>query len=204
MSDHEPRHDDQTPEGSQGSSASMDSDPTQSTPSGSPPPPPPAGQPTHGTEESWKRDGGKVYGGAWIRLGARIVDGFIVGIPLSIIFLIIPGVDTFGVAYSVISALVGFGYFVFLETSQGATYGKKLLNLRVADHNDRSPIEMDSSFRRNWWMLLGVLSGIPVIGFLASLASLGIAIAIGVTISSDNYNQGWHDKMANTTVPRTS
>ena len=93
---------------------------------------------------------------------------------------------------------------MYLETSEGATLGKKVLNLRVADRNDRSPIDTDASVRRNWWMLLGVVSGIPVIGWLASLASLGIAIAIGVTISSDTYNQGWHDKMASTTVPRAA
>ena len=103
---------------------------------------------------------------------------------------------------SVVSALVGFGYFVYLETSEGATFGKKIVNLRVAGENGASPISTDASFRRNWWLLLGLLSPIPIIGLLASLASLGIAIAIGVTISSDDRNQGFHDKMAATTVAR--
>lgn len=181
---------------------------SDATPAGAPPPPPPSEERIRDLDEGPSGTAGYAHGqatgGPWIRLGARILDGIIVGIPLSLLFWLIPGVDVGGVTYNIVSALIGFGYFVYLESNEGATYGKKILNLRVATQGGVSPITTDASVRRNWWMLLGVLAGIPVISFLASLASLGIAIAIGVTIGSDDRDRGFHDQMAGTIVPRTA
>jgi uncharacterized RDD family membrane protein YckC len=144
--------------------------------------------------------GGTQYGGVWKRFGARIIDGLIVGIPLAIVLAILPGISPGGVLYGLITAAASFGYFVFLETSRGATLGKQVLGMKVADASGASPIAVDASIRRNWWLLLNALSGVPIIGWLLSLAALGVVIAIAVTISSDPRNQGLHDKMANTVV----
>lgn len=149
------------------------------------PPPPPAQSP---------------YGSLLSRFGARIVDGVIVSITVVVVFAVIPGLELGGVVYGLVSAVANFGYFVFLESSRGSTFGKQLLGLRVAGPDGSSPVTMDAAARRNAWVLIGVLSGIPVIGALAALASLAIVIAIAVTISSDERKQGLHDKFADTLV----
>lgn len=98
------------------------------------------------------------------------------------------------------SAIAGFAYFVLLETSNGATLGKQVLGLRVVGESGAAPVATEASARRNAWMLIGILSGIPVVGFLASLASLGIVIAIAVTLNGDARKQGVHDKFGGTLV----
>ena len=144
---------------------------------------------------------GADYGGPGKRLLARIIDALVVGIPLSLILWLIPGVRLGTFLASAISVLAGVAYFLVLETSQGATFGKQWLGMSVTDEAGSSPISMDQSFRRNWWMLLGVVQGVAVLGALAGLAELIIVIVIAATISSDARNQGWHDKMARTLVP---
>ncbi|HVM20335.1 MAG TPA: RDD family protein [Egibacteraceae bacterium] len=132
------------------------------------------------------------------RIVARILDALIVGIPLAIVLGIL-GVRPGSLVYGVITGVAGFAYFVFLETSNGATLAKQLLSMRVVDASGGT-ISTDASARRNWWMLLSVVQGIPVIGWLASIASLVIVIIIIVTISSDPNNRGWHDKLGDTQV----
>jgi uncharacterized RDD family membrane protein YckC len=153
-----------------------------------------------GEGTSFPEHGPAEYGGLLKRLGARIVDGLLIGITIAIVFALIPGVDTRGVLYALASTLLYYGYFVFMESSRGATLGKQLLGLRVAGPAGDSPITPDASARRNAWMLIGLLSGIPVIGVLAGLASLAVVIAIAVTISSDPRNRGLHDKFGDTVV----
>jgi uncharacterized RDD family membrane protein YckC len=182
-------------------------DPNQ--PASAPPPPPPGagyGAPPAGDPYQPAPGYGvppaaaNPFGGVGKRLLARIIDGLLVGIPLSILLSVLPGVRLGGLVSNAVIGIASFAYFVFMETSKGATFGKQWLGMSVADQNGSSPITTDASFRRNWWMLLGVVGGIPVIGLLASLASLVIVIVIAVTISSDARNQGFHDKMGKTLV----
>jgi uncharacterized RDD family membrane protein YckC len=177
------------------------------TPDGPPPPPtepprfdpPPSGeaQPV-GAPPPTPPGGG--YGGLGKRFGARLIDYLLVGIPVSIILGVLPGIRLGGLISNAVVAVAVFAYFLFLETSQGATFGKQWLKMAVTDESGSSPISMDASMRRNWWVLLGVLGGVPVLGALSSLASLVIVIIIAVTISSDGRNQGWHDKLGGTLV----
>jgi uncharacterized RDD family membrane protein YckC len=156
--------------------------------------------PTQQPQPGMAPTGGVRYGGLGKRFLARIIDGLIVGIPTAIVLTLLPGVRVGGVVYGILSAAAGLGYFVFLETSQGATLGKKLLSMTVADVGGGAPISVDASLRRNWWLALNALSGVPVLGWLLSLVALGVVIAIAVTINSDPRKQGLHDKMGNTVV----
>jgi hypothetical protein len=61
---------------------------------------------------------------------------------------------------------------------------------------------MDEALRRNGWAALGIISGIPAIGWLFGLLELAAVIAIAVTISNDATRRGWHDKFANTSVTK--
>lgn len=132
------------------------------------------------------------YASLGARIGARLLDGLIVGIPLGIILGLI-GVGSIG--FGVVSGLIGFGYFVWFESNQGATVGKKILNMRVVGPDGAYPA-MDVAAKRNVWMLLGL---IPVLGGLLSLIAV---IVIIVTISQSEENRGYHDTFAGTAVLR--
>src|SRR5690606_12804404 len=86
------------------------------------------------------------------RLGARIIDGLIVGIPmgiLSAIMIIASGgsgfVDFF---MTVVSGVVAFGYWTYMESARGATIGKKLLGLSVAGPAGGNPT-IEQAAKRN-------------------------------------------------------
>ena len=141
------------------------------------------------------------------RLGARIIDGLIVGIPmgiLSAIMIIASGgsgfVDFF---MTVVSGVVAFGYWTYMESARGATIGKKLLGLSVAGPAGGNPT-IEQAAKRNAFVALQILTGIPLLGFLAGLLSLAAYIGIAVTIEQDGNKQGFHDKFAGGTQVRKS
>lgn len=176
-------------EGSGSESGGSAAPPPPASPSPSAPPPPPA------RAESGQR----TTSGLGKRFLGRFLDGLIVGIPMAIIVGIIPGVSVGGFLGSILTTFAGFAYFVYLEANQGATLAKNLLNMRV-ESSTGGNLTIDQAVRRNAWVLIGLLSGIPVIGILASLASIAIVIYIAITINSDDRNQGWHDKLADALV----
>lgn len=126
------------------------------------------------------------------RIGARLLDVLLVGLPAS---FILNQVGVGGIGSGVVLSLLWFGYFVFLESNQGATVGKKLLKLRVAGPDgDNPPLEMAA--KRNLWMLAGL---IPLVGGLVSLIALVIIV---VTIAQNSDNRGLHDTFAGSLVLR--
>lgn len=129
--------------------------------------------------------------GLGARIGARLLDVLIVGIPASII--LIPLFSLGATTAGVITSLLWFGYFVILESTQGATVGKKVLSLRVVGPDGGLP-STEVAAKRNVWMLLGIL---PFIGGLLSLIAV---IVIIVTISQSPENRGYHDTFAGTFV----
>jgi uncharacterized RDD family membrane protein YckC len=137
--------------------------------------------------------------GLGVRIGARLLDGLLVGLPASIILGLL-GVGTVGFGLrgwtsSVVMALLWFGYFVWFESNRGATVGKQLLKIRVVTADGRPP-PVDVAAKRNVWMLLGI---VPVVGGLLSLVAV---IAIMVTIASNPDNRGLHDTFAGSGVVR--
>jgi uncharacterized RDD family membrane protein YckC len=151
--------------------------------SGPPPAAPQVGMPT-------------ATAGLGARIGARLLDGLIVGLPASIILGLIFRLDTTGWIVSAIVSLLWFGYFVLMESNQGATVGKRLLNLRVVGA-DGTPPSIEQAAKRNIWMLFGL---IPT--FLGGLISFVAVIAIIVTIATNEANRGVHDQFAETAVMR--
>lgn len=190
-------------------------DPEQPGPQGEPhggPPPygahsyPPPGQSAPGPQQNESA-------GAGVRLGARLIDGLLVGLVGLVLqyALIVP---IFGELYVVngsavevnygpimISGLLNlalaYAYFIYLDTSRGQTLGKMMLGLRVVGPEGGHPTP-EQSFRRNIFYMLNLLALIPLtsINVIMGLVMIGVAIAIAVTISNDPRNQGWHDKFA--------
>lgn len=178
---------------------------TPEPPSTAPPPAPPA--PPGGLESAGAPVPPAPQAGpghpatAGIRLGARIIDGLIIAVPFWII-LAIAGVgvaDSPGESFlfGLLGTAIYLGYFVYLESSRGQTPGKQVLNLRTAGPDGGHPTQ-EQAFRRNAWVLVGIVP------FLGGFASLAIAIWIAVTISNDPARRGVHDKWAGgTAVLRT-
>lgn len=132
------------------------------------------------------------YASLGARIGARLLDVLLIGIPASIILAIV-GLGSVGTG--VVVSLLWFGYFVWFESNQGATVGKKILNMRVVGPDGSYPA-VDVAAKRNVWMLAGI---IPVVGGLLSLIAV---IVIIVTISQSEENRGYHDTFAGTAVLR--
>ncbi|WP_067696215.1 RDD family protein [Nocardia jejuensis] len=132
--------------------------------------------------------GGAVPGDLWIRFAARIIDGLIIGIPGGIIYALLPG--KLGWVWEVLLPVIMFGYFILMETSQGTTFGKKLLGLRVLAPGGAPSIDPATSAKRNLFVIIQL---IPCLGWLIGI---GAQIYIAVTIEQDPNKQGWHDKFA--------
>lgn len=138
-----------------------------------------------------------------MRIGARLIDGLIVALAVLGVLAILAMLGLHEVDGGVlmeqvpvlVTALIGFGYFVLHEGSGGSTLGKMVLGLRVVGPEGDDPA-IDVAAKRNLWLLLGV---IPAVGGVLSLIAV---IAIIVTVAQSEDNRGWHDKSAGATVVR--
>ena len=157
-----------------------------------------------------------------MRFLARLVDNILLGVVNAIITLIVV-VGAFGLANTnnfggvgvgggyasgalsgVLGAALALAYFSLMESRTGQTLGKMLLGLRTEGPNGGPPT-LEVALRRNFWVALGALAVVPIIGGLVGgLAELVIVIMIAVTIGQSPTRQGWHDRFAGgTRVVRT-
>lgn len=148
----------------------------------------------------------------WKRLGARVLDGLILGVAGVVLFAITGGVAALGdfmneamtsqtpptglpgslfVRLVLISVIVGVGYEVTLTALKGQTLGKMALSLKV--------VKEDTGEVPGWgpagirWVIPAVAGLIPIIGGL-------LALLVYAAVLWDPRNQGWHDKPAKTLV----
>ena len=148
-----------------------------------------------------------------MRFLARLIDFILLGIVNAIIVGIIvagafglSGGNSFGFGSgagfaagaltAVITSVLYLGYFTLMESRNGQTIGKMLLKLQTQGPDGSTPT-VEQAVKRNFWVALGILGVIPVIGGLSgSLAELAIVILIAVTINTSPIREGWHDKLA--------
>lgn len=128
--------------------------------------------------------------GFWIRLGALILDGFILGIPFAILIGIAAAADVGAlvVLFYVLYIVASIAYPVIFEGGPtGATYGKRICGIRVYDINGAPQIGYGRAFIR---YLMKIVSAIPLyLGYFWMLW--------------DKEKQCWHDKVAgDVVVPR--
>lgn len=170
------------------------------------PPPTPLAPPVAAYPAPWYA-AGKTYGGFWIRLVARLVDGIIISVPLGVlvsVFIVLAGgiasranttdqnaqaavgVGLVG-AWLLIATLFTIGtmaYFVYFWGTSGSTLGMRIFSLRIVDADTGAPI------------------GIPraIVRYLMSIVN-SFACYIGwIWVAFDARKQGWHDKVANCVV----
>lgn len=130
--------------------------------------------------------------GFWIRLGAAIIDQFI----LNIVTVIIAGI--FGQRFrpyspevngaDALNLLLNLAYFTYLHgTAAGQTIGNRVCGIRIADVDSGGPIPYSRALIRH---LMSYVSALPIVlGYLWMLWQ--------------PQKQTWHDMVARTLVVRT-
>ena len=90
-----------------------------------------------------------------------------------------------------------------------ATVGMRVLGMQVGNAGDGRTLTMEQAVRR-YLALAGpgvvanFFTGVPVIGALLSLLSLGWVIYLLYTTANSPTKQGWHDVFANTQVVKAA
>jgi uncharacterized RDD family membrane protein YckC len=128
-----------------------------------------------------------------IRIGARVIDSVIVGIPGGILYTIINFTMHSLIASllgSFLFGIIGVAYYVLMEATQGATVGKKILGLRVLGPNGAPRPDFQQAFMRNLFLVVGLIYCI------GQLAEIGMIIGMMVTIEQSPIKQGFHDRLA--------
>ncbi len=147
------------------------------------------------------------YGGFWIRFGARIVDGLVLGVPFLVLFVfLVPNLiktqgDAANPNFTAFAAL-GFGfilisfgisacYEVGMLKYRGATLGKMACGLKVVRANGSD---------LGWGVCIGrffmwniVTSGLPYINFILMLTS-------SIMAGTDSEKRALHDRVCDTRV----
>ncbi len=136
------------------------------------------------------------YGGFWPRVGAYMLDGLVVSIPLGIVMNIFSTTFTATTTnyksfifwfYGSWAAMFILYYSIMESSKKQATIGKMALNLQVTDMYGNRP-----SFARSFGRCLSK--------FLSAII-LGIGFLM---VGWDNRKQGLHDKIAGTLVVKKS
>ena len=148
------------------------------------------------------------YGGFWIRLGARMIDGLIFMVPAAIFFaMMMPSLirakgqapinpnamfATFGfITFFLVFFVVGGCYEVLMLKYRSGTLGKMACGLRVI-RSDGSSLSWGVCFGR-FFMWNVVTSGIP---YLNSVLMMVTSIMLGV----DREKRALHDRVCDTRV----
>lgn len=128
-------------------------------------------------------------GGLGARFGARIIDGFIVGIVSGLLAALFGSSNSIMVT-GLFTGVLMFAYFVAMEVTQGRTLGKRLLGLSVRGPGGAPKPDFKQSAIRNAFTLL------PVVPFVGGLLGVIAFIVIAVTINNSPTKQGKHDELA--------
>lgn len=155
--------------------------------------------------------------GAGVRLGAYAMDWFLLA-AVSMLISIVVGIGKFamdgsGGSEGAVSALapillsaISIAYTAIMEATSGQTLGKMIVGIRVVSAHG-GKISFGAAVTRNFYylspllLLVALIPGLPsglvvAFYFLPKLVELLLAAFIGVTISSSNTYQGFHDKIA--------
>ncbi len=147
------------------------------------------------------------YGGFWMRFGARMIDGIVLGLPLVILAaLLIPnllkaqgdasnralaGIAAFSLAFFLFYFIVLICYEVLFLRYRGATPGKMACGLKVV-RTDGSSLGWGACIGRFvMWNI--VTSGIPYVNFILILVS-------GIMAGTDGEKRALHDRVCDTRV----
>jgi uncharacterized RDD family membrane protein YckC len=161
---------------------------------------------------------GIAYADLGIRLGAYIIDGFILAIATVLVYTILAAFLLFGggfgglLIFAVIAGAVSLGisavYFIYTWTTMKASPGQRMLGLMTVSEVDGAALSQNAAITR-WALLSGpwILSLVVnrvfatnLLGLLVSIAGLAWTIYLLYTTANDPKRQGFHDKYAKSVV----
>jgi uncharacterized RDD family membrane protein YckC len=90
------------------------------------------------------------------RVIAYIIDAIIVGIVVALIIGIAEVIDFPEWLQALVSIVLAYGYFIYMEGTTGPTIGKRIMNIRVISESG-SPITMGESAVRNILRIVDML-----------------------------------------------
>ena len=140
------------------------------------------------------RDGatGLVFATWWQRVGATLIDGLVLTIPLIILYFLFA--TRHSVLYVLLSIVMEGAYLIwYLSRPAGQTVGNRVANTRVVDATTGQPLDVSRSFKRWFVMALINFSVYVVVGLV--LGPLDILWPLW-----DARRQTLHDKFAGTIV----
>lgn len=145
------------------------------------------------------------------RLGARLLDSigyFIINLIISIPFGVgaaLAGTgDGIGIGAAVLLGVIGlvvlYANEVIFTARSGGTIGKKILGMKVVN-TDGSAVDQSVATRRaSPYLAIGVLGLVPILGAIAGLISLVLAVVGLVMLFSDDERRLPWDRIADTRV----
>jgi uncharacterized RDD family membrane protein YckC len=144
----------------------------------------------------------------WHRIGARIIDGFIVGIAAFVIVIALV-IGTFDAdtddARDIAGPLIAVGllaviYEVAFIALKGATPGKMIVGIRVIRQDGTSPPGWQAAILRYLPNAVGAVPARGPISVIAGLLSFGLLVTSLVFLFSDRYRRTVNDRLAKTYV----
>jgi len=139
------------------------------------------------------------------RLGARLLDGLVLGVPAGLLFALLGGLtavsaqETGEPALAPLLLLVLLGYVVLplaaiayevVLTARGGTLGKRWLGLRVVQRGTGALPGTGPALLR--WLIFFAASFVVVVGT--------VLVALSPFFDESGLRQGWHDLVAGTRV----
>ena len=148
------------------------------------------------------------YGGFWLRFGARVIDSFVLMVPILVLAALLipnllrtakqvgsqapsPALAALTLTFFLVFLLSVICYEVVMLRYRGATLGKMACGLKVVRSDGRS-LGWGVSFGR-FFMWNVVTSGIPYLNFVLMLIS-------GIMAGTDGEKRALHDRVCDTRV----
>lgn len=147
---------------------------------------------------------GVSYAGFWVRFVAYIIDGFILGLVVTLFYLVgivvlaggaavngsgnasLGAGAAIGLLVMLVGFIVGLAWKPWFWSHGGQTPAYKMLRLRVVRAYDGGPVGGGASVGR-------------LIGYIINDIVFGIPLGF-IWAALDTRKQGWHDKLAGTVV----
>jgi uncharacterized RDD family membrane protein YckC len=141
---------------------------------------------------------GGLLAGIGQRIGARLLDGLIIGLPLTVLVFAASDISEDRRTVStplwvqLVAAAVSALYEIVLIRTRGQTVGKRVLGIKVVRITDGALPDWTASVVRY------VLPVVPVLIPVPGLFLLSIVIYLAAVVHP--LRQGWHDRAAGTIV----
>jgi len=134
------------------------------------------------------------------RVAARLLDGLILGVPLTVVVFATSTMDSARntvdtpVAVQVLAAVVLALYEVVLIHTRGQTIGKRLMGIQVVRVNDGALPDWSAAIAR--YLVPALPALVPLPGFFL------LSIVVYLVALTNPLRRGWHDRAAGTIVVR--